>query len=244
MAKINKVLYNIDQTDDTTANEKAQARANIGASQITYDSSLSDMTITKEIVRPYMNTKYTATVGNDSFLLLPSVFSDGMVVKSNGSLTTNALPKEVPSGGSNGQVLTWNNDTYGWSNPTSGAGVSMASFRSLKTIHIPAGNSSMINDLYKIYDLAPKTAVNMTVFVRDMDRNGLQMMGISIWCGTVEIDANSFTRGSGTSISHALPICYYNGGDSSIEIKIGFNGTFAEEDLEIEMMGFTISQGT
>lgn len=121
MAKINKVLYNIDQTGDTSTTEKSQARANIGASQITYDSSVSDMTITKEIVRPYMNTKYTATVGNDSFLLLPSEFSDGMVVKSNGSLTTNAFPKEVPSGGTNGQVLTWNNDTYGWANPTRGA---------------------------------------------------------------------------------------------------------------------------
>ena len=116
MAKQNKVAVNLAQ--DFTETEKAQARANIGASQITYDSSLSDMTITKEMVRPYMNIKYTATVGNDSFLLLPSGFSNGMVVKSNGALTTNALPKEVPSGGSNGQVLTWNNDTYGWANPT------------------------------------------------------------------------------------------------------------------------------
>lgn len=31
MAKINKVLYNIDQTGDTSSAEKAQARANIGA---------------------------------------------------------------------------------------------------------------------------------------------------------------------------------------------------------------------
>lgn len=31
MAKINKVLYNVDQTGDTSAAEKAQARANIGA---------------------------------------------------------------------------------------------------------------------------------------------------------------------------------------------------------------------
>lgn len=119
MAKINKVLYNIDQTGDTSSDEKAQARTNIGASQITYDSSVSDMTITKEIVRPYMNTKYTATVGNDGFLLLPNTFADGMVVKSNDSLNTRAFPKEVPSGGSNGQVLTWNDNTYDWANPSS-----------------------------------------------------------------------------------------------------------------------------
>lgn len=116
MAKVNKVLYNIDQRADTTDAEKATARANIGASQISYDNALTDMTVTKEIIRPYMNTKYTATVGNDTFLLLPSVFQDGMVVKHNDSLETQSLPKEVPTGGSNGQVLTWNNNTYAWAN--------------------------------------------------------------------------------------------------------------------------------
>ena len=67
MANINKVLYNIDQRNDTSSNEKQTARLNIGASQVSYDNSVTDLTITKEIVRPYMNTKYTATVGNDSF---------------------------------------------------------------------------------------------------------------------------------------------------------------------------------
>ena len=90
MAKQNKVAVNLAQ--DFTDSEKAQARANIGASQISYDSSVTDMTVTKEIVRPYMNVKYTATVGSDSFLLLPSSFADGMVVKSNGSLQTKSIP--------------------------------------------------------------------------------------------------------------------------------------------------------
>lgn len=90
MAKQNKVAVNLAQ--DFTDTEKAQARANIGASQISYDSAVTDMTVTKEIVRPYMNTKYTATVGSDSFLLLPSSFADGMVVKSNGSLQTQSIP--------------------------------------------------------------------------------------------------------------------------------------------------------
>lgn len=90
MAKQNKVAVNLAQ--DFTDVEKAQARANIGASQISYDSAVTDMTVTKEIVRPYMNTKYTATVGSDSFLLLPSTFADGMVVKSNGSLQTQSIP--------------------------------------------------------------------------------------------------------------------------------------------------------
>lgn len=103
MSKLNKVCANFQQ--DFTDAEKEQARANIGASQISYDSSVTDMTITKEIVRPYMNTKYTATVGNDNFLLLPSTFSNGMVVKSNGSLQTQSIPQGLPSGGTAGQAL-------------------------------------------------------------------------------------------------------------------------------------------
>ena len=50
------------------------------------------MTVSKEVVRPYMNTKYTATVGNDNFLLMPDTFTDGMVVKTNGSLQTQPIP--------------------------------------------------------------------------------------------------------------------------------------------------------
>lgn len=50
MAKINKVLYNIDQTGDTSSAEKAQARANIGAgtsnSTIVHDSNTLPPVIT------------------------------------------------------------------------------------------------------------------------------------------------------------------------------------------------------
>ena len=88
--KQNKVAVNLNQ--DFTEEEQAQARNNIGASQISYDNSVTDMTVSKEVVRPYMNTKYTATVGNDNFLLMPSTFEDGMVVKSNGSLQTQPIP--------------------------------------------------------------------------------------------------------------------------------------------------------
>lgn len=117
MAQQNKVAVNLAQ--DFTDEQKAQGRQNIGASQISYNNAVTDMTVTKEIVRPYMNTKYSATIGSDNFLLLPSSYADGMVVKSNGSLDTRSLPKEVPSGGSDGQVLTWNNNTYAWANAAS-----------------------------------------------------------------------------------------------------------------------------
>lgn len=90
MAQQNKVAVNLAQ--DFTDEQKLQGRQNIGASQISYNNSVTDMTVSKEIVRPYMNTKYSATVGSDSFLLLPSTFADGMVVKSNGSLQTQSVP--------------------------------------------------------------------------------------------------------------------------------------------------------
>ena len=112
MSKLNKVCVNLAQ--DFTDAEKQQARDNIGASQIKYDNSVTNMTVTKEILRPYMNTKYSTTIGSDNFLLLPSLFDDGMVVKNNGSLQTQSLPKEVPTDGLDGQILTWNNNTYAW----------------------------------------------------------------------------------------------------------------------------------
>ena len=91
MSQQNKVAVNLAQ--DFTDAQKAQGRSNIGASQISYDNAVTNMTVTKEVVRPYMNTKYTATVGNDNFLLMPSTVNDGMVVKSNGSLQTQAMPE-------------------------------------------------------------------------------------------------------------------------------------------------------
>ena len=91
MSKMNKVAVNLNQ--DFTEEEQTTARNNIGASQISYDNAVTDMTVSKEVIRPYMNTKYTATVGNDNFLLMPSAFEDGMVVKSNGSLQTEPIPE-------------------------------------------------------------------------------------------------------------------------------------------------------
>ena len=86
-----RVAVNLKQ--DFTPEEMTTARNNIGASKITYDNVVTDMTVSKEVVRPYMNTKYTATVGNDNFLLMSDAFADGMVVKSNGSLKTQSIPE-------------------------------------------------------------------------------------------------------------------------------------------------------
>lgn len=93
---MNKLCSNLDQSNPVaggfTDDEKRTMRNNIGASKISYDNAVTDMTVNKEVVRPYMNTKYTATVGNDNFLLMPSTFEDGMVVKTNGSLQTQPIP--------------------------------------------------------------------------------------------------------------------------------------------------------
>lgn len=124
MAKMNKVCANIDQSDANNGgfsdNEKAQARKNIGASQISYNNLVTDMTVTKETVRPYMNIKYSVMVGSDNFLLLPSSFADGMVVKSNGSLQTQPIPQGLlPTGGTPGQALILDsNSNPVWSDQT------------------------------------------------------------------------------------------------------------------------------
>ena len=86
-----RVAVNLKQ--DFTPEEMTTARNNIGASKISYDNVVTDMTVSKEVIRPYMNTKYTATVGNDNFLLMSDAFTDGMVVKHNGSLKTQPIPE-------------------------------------------------------------------------------------------------------------------------------------------------------
>lgn len=258
MAKINKVCVNL--TQDFTDAEKTQARQNIGAGNVSADITGIDAR-TYDVDTVHFNQKSVKTaqiMANNtdlgSTVPLPSLNSDEGKVPvayyrdGRGYFLLEKYKDErFPDSSSSdvGKVLTVNSSGNAtWDNAGGGgSSIAMASFRDIKTIHIPAGNSSMITDLYTIKVLPAKTAINMTVIVRDMNRHGLDMMGISINCDGVTIDGNSFTRGTSTSISHALPICYYNDSNSSINIQIGFNGTFAEEDLTIEMMGFTITQG-
>lgn len=257
MAKMNKVCVNL--TQDFTDAEKTQARQNIGAGNVSADRTGIDSR-TYDVDTVHFNQKSVQTaqiMANNtdlgSTVPLPSLNSDEGKVPvayyrdGRGYFLLEKYKDErLPDSSSSdvGKVLTVNSSGNAtWGNASGGSSINMSSFREIKTIHIPAGNSSMTTDLYTIKVLPAKTAINMTVIVRDMDRHGLDMMGISINCGGWQIDGNSFTRGTSASISHALPICYYNNGNSSINIQIGFNGTFAEEDLTIELMGFTIAQG-
>lgn len=264
MAKMNKVCVNLDQSNASaggfTDAEKAQARQNIGAGNVSADrTGINGLNYDVDSIHFKQKSVQTAQIMANSTDLgstvpLPSLNSDeGKVPVAyyrDGRgyfLLEKYKDSRLPDSSSSdvGKVLTVNSSGNAiWDNAGGGgSSINMSSFREIKTIHIPAGNSSMTTDLYTIKVLPAKTAINMTVIVRDMNRHGLDMMGISINCGGWQIDGNSFTRGTSTSISHALPICYYNDANSSINIQIGFNGTFAEEDLTIEMMGFTIAQG-
>lgn len=66
MAKINKVLYNIDQTGDTTSEEKAQARANIGAGTGNSNITRYDISGTGHDVDPLKI--FQRSVGNAEFI--------------------------------------------------------------------------------------------------------------------------------------------------------------------------------
>lgn len=255
MAKQNKVAVNLAQ--DFSDDEKAQARSNIGVVEVDRTPVNGSATDVDAIHFNQKSVSTTQIVANStdlgSTVPLPSLntdegkvpvayYRDGRGYFLLEQYKDSRLPDSSSSDVGKALVV----DSHGmpaWDNVGDGGSISMAAFRDIKTIHIPAGNSSMVTDLYTIKELPAKTAINMTVIIRDMNRNGLDMMGISIKCGGAIIDGNSFTRGTYTAIAHALPICYYNADNSSINIQIGFNGTFAEEDLTIEMMGFTITQG-
>lgn len=255
MAKQNKVAVNLAQ--DFTDTEKAQARSNIGVVEVDRTPVSGSTTSVDNIHFNQKSVSTTQIVANStdlgSTVPLPSLntdegkvpvayYRDGRGYFLLEQYKDSRLPDSSSSDVGKALVV----DSHGtptWDNVGGGSSISMASFKTTKTINIPGGDSSMLTDTYKIYDLPAKTAVNMTVFVCDMDRYNLAMMGISIWCGSVHIAANSFTRGTYTSISHALPVCYYNNTESPIEIKIGFNGSFVQQAVNIEMMGFTITQG-
>ena len=151
MSASNKVIVN--QAQDFNETQKAQARTNIGASQVKYDNAVTDMTVTKEIVRPYMNTKYTATIGSDNFLLLPGSGADGMVVKNNGSLQTQSIPQGLPSGGTAGQTLIldengnpiWSDSHYVSYDASQGL---TATQQKNARLNIAAVSQSQINDLF------------------------------------------------------------------------------------------------
>lgn len=140
MAKMNKVCVNIDQSDSNNGGftdvEKAQARANIGAgtgnsnSAIVHDSNtlppvttnVNQMTIFND-GRTKFDNLYSGVIPKE-----PGQSESGRVLVANyaGSPAKGTAQwkdvhnigiNEVPSGGTDGQVLTWNNSAYSWADP-------------------------------------------------------------------------------------------------------------------------------
>lgn len=140
MAKMNKVCVNLDQSNANnggfTDAEKAQARANIGAGTsnltIVHDSNtlppvttnVSQMTIFDD-GRTRFDNLYKGIIPYE-----PNQSESGQVLVANyaGSPAKgtgqwkdvhNIGIREVPSSGSNSQVLTWNDGAYAWADAAS-----------------------------------------------------------------------------------------------------------------------------
>lgn len=136
MAYINKVLYNIDQTGDTTSAEKKQARDNIEASQVNYINAISPTpTITPgdlNLVTYQSGLHLNDGVGNIAPCLpeptsanggqIATVTSEGVKWKANQphkDVFVQSLDYDMRNDGSNTQVVYWQRlPTYNGKTPT------------------------------------------------------------------------------------------------------------------------------
>jgi len=136
MAKLNKVCVNLAQ--DFTNAEKQQARDNIGAGTGNSNSAIIHDSNTLPPVTTDVNQMIIFNDGRTKFDNLyngvipaePGQSESGRVLVANyaGSPAKGTGQwtdvhsigiNEVPAGGSNGQVLTWNSNNYAWANAAS-----------------------------------------------------------------------------------------------------------------------------
>lgn len=157
MAKINKVLYNIDQTGDTTSEEKKQARDNIEASQVNYINAITPTpTITPgdlNLVTYQSGLHLNDGVGNIAPCLPePTSANDGQIatVTSEGvKWRANQPPKDIFI------------DQYCYDLKNIGTNTSV-----LKTIAIPPGTTKIIGSL----DCYPNTGYeSLSIVTRKSD---------------------------------------------------------------------------
>ena len=94
MAAINKVLYNVNQVNDTTSNEKKQARNNIEASQVKYVNAVGSTS--------------TVTVGDLNVVQ----YQSGLHLN-NGTGNIAPLPPETVQG-QTGKILSVTNEGIKW----------------------------------------------------------------------------------------------------------------------------------
>lgn len=147
---VNKVLYNIDQTGDTSSSQKETARKNIGATKVeTSTSSLppvasdvSTLTIKdngrvigdngtlgvmalepgQNDIGKVLKAQWTGSPGIGTAIWddqWPAGGTQGqaLILDANGDPVWSSI-NEVPDNGTNGQVLTWNNNAYSWQTPS------------------------------------------------------------------------------------------------------------------------------
>ena len=267
MAKLNKVCTNIVQ--DFTDTEKAQARTNISASQIKYDNAVTDMTVMKEIVRPYMNIKYTATIGSDNFLLLPGSFADGMVVKNNGSLQTQSIPQGLPSGGTAGQalivdpsgnpvwstfnavpastvadktkVLTVNDQGIAEWAPSS---VSVTPYYQVVNVSLAGGNMQWPNTVPITGTSIPagKTFIG-TITLSSFRTDVTELVNIEVFGGNVNVERSYFYRGAewGGALfnTFTIPVKHVNSNNAAEPLEFGLNGSVDAQTIAVIVQGIT-----
>ena len=105
---INKVLYNVDQTHDTSDVEKKTARDNLGLADVAASGSYNDLT-----GKPAIPTK-TSDITNDSGFItsadLPSVGNGTITIQKNGSAVDSFTTNQSSSKNINIQVPTKTSD--------------------------------------------------------------------------------------------------------------------------------------
>lgn len=256
MAKMNKVCVNIDQSDSAnggfTDAEKAQARQNIGAgtgnsnSTIVHDSNtlppvttnVSQMTVFDD-GRTRFDNLYRGVIPSE-----PSQSESGRVLVANyaGSPAKgtaqwkdvhNVGINEVPTDGSNGQVLTWNNNAYNWANaPTELPTVfkdTIADGTASQIINIPVSiyvqplslNWSRTLDAYSIIDM------NVNMQYRWEDQNAtpeyvIQLMNDNTVLDEVlwQVPCDESTFQEPHILGYDLRLIYHNTTSSSINLSL------------------------
>lgn len=125
---INKVLYNVDQRNDTTAAEKATARANIGAQGAL--TAGSNITISNGVISA-ANTEYQAghglTLSNNTFAVDDTVLQGKLTAGANIQLNGNTISATdtTYTAGSNVQISSENVISATDTTYTAGSGLSL-----------------------------------------------------------------------------------------------------------------------
>lgn len=234
---MNKVAVNLAQ--DFTDTEKATARANIGAgtgnsnSAIVHDNNalppvttnVNQMTVFND-GRTKFDNLYSGVIPSE-----PSSSESGRVLVGNyaGSPAKGTAQwkdvhsiglNEVPTGGTAGQVLTWNNNSYAWADPAfkiTTYSASLSNWQRMRQVDSSIASGAFITDntlstpiqlstgkKYLISPLGMKGNVEQTKTVSEASTKTFQMQ---IWL----IDSSkSIVNGSTAVIIGEAEICNHN----------------------------------